>query len=335
MAVGNQTITDRYAMYLGDCIEVMTKLPSERVHLSVYSPPFGGLFHYSSSDRDLSNARNYKEFFEHYRFVVKELYRLTMPGRITAVHTADVPSGNSGNSDLTDFPGDVIRLHQEEGWRYVARYAVWKEPFAVRMRTLRKGLAHQTVVQDASRCENAAADYLVVFRRKGDNPTPIEHQGGLTEYAGERPIPKELLRYRGWTGKQTANRLSHWIWRQYASAFWDDVRIGRTLPYKEAKSEEDERHIHPLQLDVIERCVILWSNPGETVLTPFMGIGSEVFAALQEGRRAIGIELKPNYYQQAVKHIEGLAERGYQRDDGQQMDLPDMPLPGRMDVGEE
>lgn len=332
MAVGKQKITDRYAIYLGDCCEVMPKLPAACVHLSVYSPPFGGLFHYSSSDRDLSNARSYEEFFEHYRFVVQELARLTLPGRITAVHCADVPSGNSGDSDLSDFPGDIIRLHQAEGWRYVARYAVWKEPFAVRMRTLRKGLAHKTVVDDASRCENAAADYMVVFRRKGTNPVPIEHPDGLTEYAGERPIPADLLRYRGWAGKQTENRYSHWIWRQYASAFWDDVRIDRVLPYEDGKDEEDERHIHPLQLDVIERTVVLWSNPGETVLTPFMGVGSECYVALQEGRRAVGIELKESYYRQAERNIGTLEANGFRRDDGQQMAFPDMPLPGRLEV---
>ena len=303
MAVIEQEVTDRHAVYLGDCLEVMPTLPEGRVHLSVYSPPFGGLYHYSSSERDLSNSDDYGTFFEHYAFVVRELFRLTMPGRMTAVHCMDIPTGNTGTDALTDFPGDLIRLHEAEGWHYVARYAVWKEPLGVRNRTMAKNLAHKTIVEDSSRCSAAAADYLLVFRRKGKNPVAIAHPTGLHEYAGERQMPAELLKFKGWTGKQTENRFSHWIWRQYASAFWDDVRLGRVLPYREARDEEDEKHVHPLQLDVIERCIHLWSNPGETVLTPFMGVGSEVYSALRLGRRGIGIELKPSYYRQALKNI--------------------------------
>ena len=167
-----------------------------------------------------------------------------------------------------------------------------------------KNLAHKTIVDDSSRCTNADADYLLAFRKKGENPIPIEHPEGLMEYAGEREIPRELLSYRGWKGSQIENRYSHWIWRQYASAFWDDVRIGRVMPYKEARDEEDEKHVHPLQLDVIERCVVLWSNPGEVVFTPFMGVGSEVYGAVINNRKGIGAELKPTYYQQAVKNVE-------------------------------
>jgi DNA modification methylase len=166
-----------------------------------------------------------------------------------------------------------------------------------------KALAHKTIVDDSSRCTVASADYLLVFRRKGDNPVPIAHPHGLTRYAGERQMPNELLQYRNWKGKQTENRFSHWIWRQYASAFWDDVRIGRVLPFREARDEEDEKHVHPLQLDVIERAVVLWSNPGETVLTPFMGVGSEVYVPVRMGRKALGIELKPSYYRQALRNL--------------------------------
>jgi DNA modification methylase len=303
VAVADQLVTDRYALYLGDCLEVMPTLPEGAVHLSVYSPPFAGLYHYSSSPRDLSNARNYDEFFEHYAYVVRELHRLTMPGRMTAVHCMDVPSGNTGRDYLIDFPGDIIRLHEREGWRYVARYHVWKEPLTVRNRTMTKALAHKSIVDDSSRCTVASADYLLVFRRSGENPVPIEHPNGLLDYAGARPIPSELLPYRGWDGNQIENRYSHWIWRQYASAFWDDVRLDRVLPYREARDEEDEKHVHPLQLDVIDRCLALWSNPGETVLTPFMGVGSEVYAAVRAGRRAIGVELKPSYFRQAVKNV--------------------------------
>jgi len=303
VAIAEQEITDRYALYCGDCLEVMPELKKESVHLSIYSPPFGGLYHYSSSERDLSNSSDYGQFFEHYEFVVKELFRVTMPGRMTCVHCMDVPSGNSGHDHLTDFPGDIIRLHEKCGFHYIARYHVWKEPLGVRNRTMAKNLAHKTIVEDSSLCSVASADYLLVFRRKGKNTIPIEHPRGLLNYAGERQIPHELLGYRGWTGKQTENRYSHWIWRQYASAFWDDVRISHVLPYKEAKDEEDEKHIHPLQLDVIERCVVLWSNPKEIVLTPFMGVGSEVYCAVQNGRKAIGIELKKSYYNQALKNM--------------------------------
>lgn len=303
MAVKDQEVTDKYAIYNGDCMEVMPTLPSGSVHLSVYSPPFGGLYHYSSSERDLSNCDGYDEFFEHYAFVVRELYRLAMPGRMTAVHCMDIPSGNSGTDHMVDFTGDIIRLHEREGWNYVARYAIWKEPLGVRNRTMAKNLAHKTIVDDSSRCSNASADYLVVFRRPGENPVPITHPVGLLEYAGERKMPADLLKYRGWTGKQTENRFSHWIWRQYASAFWDDIRIGNVLPYREARDSEDEKHVHPLQLDVIERCIQLWSNPGENVLTPFMGVGSEVFQAVRSGRRGIGVELKESYYRQAVKNV--------------------------------
>ena len=304
MAVNTQKITDRYAIYEGDCIEVMNSLPDGKVHLSIYSPPFGGLYHYSSNDRDLSNADDYDQFFEHYTFVVQELYRLTMPGRMTAVHCADVPTGNSGGDALIDFTGDIIRLHVKNGWEYVARYSVWKEPLAVRNRTMRKDLAHKTIVDDSSKCSVASADYLVVFRRKGANPVPITHPTGLMDYAGERKPPADVLQYRGWTGKQTENRFSHWIWRQYASAFWDDVRMNRVLPFKAAREDEDEKHVHPLQLDVIDRCITLWSNPGEVVLTPFMGVGSEVYSALTLERMGIGIELKPSYYRQAVKNVD-------------------------------
>lgn len=305
MAVAEQEVTDRYAIYLGDCMEVMPTLPEGSIHLSIYSPPFAGLYHYSSSERDLSNCADYEEFFEHYRFVVEEIHRLTMPGRVTCVHCMDVPKSNTGKGDeLTDFPGDIIRAHNEAGFGFVARYAVWKEPLGVRNRTMMKSLAHKSIVDDSSRCSVASADYLLVFRKRGVNPIPIAHPRGLTEYAGEREIPHELHTYRGWKGKQIENRFSHWIWRQYASAFWDDVRIDRVLPYKEARDEEDEKHVHPLQLDVIDRCLTLWSNPEENVLTPFMGVGSEVYGAVRLGRRGIGIELKPSYYRQAAKNVE-------------------------------
>jgi DNA modification methylase len=320
VAVIDQKLTDRFAIYNGDCCEVMPTLPAASVHLSIYSPPFGGLYQYSSSERDLSNCASYTQFFEHYAFVVRELARVTMPGRMTAVHCMDVPSGNSGTDHLVDFPGDIIRLHEREGWRYIARYAVWKEPLGVRNRTMAKNLAHKTIVDDSSRCSVASADYLLVLRREGKNPVPIAHPHGLMDYAGAREMPRELLPFRGWKGNQIENRYSHWIWRQYASAFWDDVRIGRVLPYREAREEQDEKHVHPLQLDVIDRAIALWSNPGETVLTPFMGVGSEVYGALLAGRRGIGIELKSSYYRQAEKNV-AAGYAGRREEEQQPLDL--------------
>jgi len=302
----DQEITDSYALYNGDCMEVMADLPDESIHLSVYSPPFAGLYQYSSSERDLSNNVSYEAFFEHYGYVVADLARVTMPGRISAVHCMDVPSGNTGCDTLRDFPGDIIRLHAEHGFDYTARYHVWKEPLTVRNRTLTKALAHRTTVDDSSRCGVASADYLLAFRRRGENPVPIAHPTGFTEYAGAREIPRDVIGYRDWEGDQKQNRYSHWIWRQYASAFWDDVRLDRVLPFREARDEEDEKHVHPLQLDVIDRTLALWSNPGERVLTPFMGVGSEVYSAVRAGRLGLGVELKPSYYRQAVKNLESI-----------------------------
>jgi len=268
MAVIEQKVTDQYALYNGDCIETMATLPDGCVHLSVYSPPFGGLYHYSSSERDLSNCRDYAQFFEHYAFVVRELNRLTPPGRITAVHCTDVPSSNSGKDHLIDFPGDIIRLHEREGWHFIARHTIWKEPLWVRNRTMTKNLAHKTTVDDAAYAGVASADYLLLFRKTGEDKRPIAHPTGFHSYAGESPVPEEVRKYRGHKGKQTENRYSHWIWRQYASSVWDDIRMSRVLPFQDGRSPEDEKHVHPLQLDVIDRIISLRTNPGETVLTP-------------------------------------------------------------------
>lgn len=292
--------TDLYTLYHGDCCEVLPTLADDSVHLSVYSPPFCGLYHYSSSERDMSNCRSRDEFLQHYTFLVEQIARVTMPGRLTAVHCMDVPTGGG---ILYDLPGDIVRLHEAQGMRYIARHAIWKEPLGVRMRTMAKGLAHKQIVEDSAYCDVAGADYLLLFRKRGDNRVPIAHPEGLMAYAGERKIPEELHGYRGWQGKQTENRFSHWIWRQYASAFWDDIRIDRVVPFEEGRDPDDEKHVHPLQLDVIERIVVLRSNPGETVLTPFMGVGSEIYGALLNGRKGIGVELKASYYKQALKNV--------------------------------
>lgn len=315
MAVKEQVITDKYALYNADCIEVMKSLPDEKIDLSIYSPPFCGLYNYSSNEKDLSNCRSYQEFFIHYGFVIAEIARLTKPGRISAVHVMDVPGKGNGDTarmgcganvgtGLIDFPGDVIRAHEKHGFVFAGRRAIWKEPLGVRNRTMAKGLAHKQIVDDSTLCDVASADYLLMFRKTGENKIPVDHPTGLQSYAGEKIMPVENQQYKGHKGKQTENRYSHWIWRQYASSVWDDIRIDRVLPYKESKDPEDERHVHPLQLDVIERACVLWSNPGEVVLTPFMGVGSETYGAVINGRKAIGIELKPSYYRQAVRNME-------------------------------
>jgi len=304
----DQIHTKNYSLYNGDCISVMEQIPEETVDLSIYSPPFAGLYQYSSDEKDMSNCLDKNEFYAHYEFCIKQIHRLTKPGRMSAVHCMDIPTGNSGCDALLDFPGDIIRLHEKNGWRFTHRYFIWKEPLTVRNRTMMKSLAHRQLCEDSTRCSMANADQLLIFRRSGENKAPVSHPTGLHRYAGEEQMPNELLHLKGMEGDQKKNRFSHWIWRRYADAFWDDIRIDNVLPHREAKDNDDERHCHPLQLDVIERACVLWSNPGEVVLTPFMGVDSEVYGALLNGRKAIGIELKTAYYNQAVKNVQQVDE---------------------------
>lgn len=299
----NQQITDRWAIYNADSLDVMATMPDRSIHASIYSPPFAGLYVYSSNDRDVSNARNYAEFREHYGMFVAELHRLTKPGRLTAVHASPIPTSNTGKDSYFDFPGDVIRLHEENGWDWIARHVIWKEPLAVRNRTMSKNLAHKTICDDAAYAGVASADELLLFRKRGEPTEPITHPTGLDYYAGSEQVPHDLLKYRNWPGKQTENRYSHWIWRRYASSIWDDVRLDHVLPFRDAKDPDDEKHVHPLQLDVIARFVQLRTRPGEVVLTPFMGVGSEVYESVRLGRIGVGIELKPSYYEQALRNM--------------------------------
>jgi len=322
----DQVITDRYALWNGDCIAVMAELPPASVHASVYSLPFArpgganpGLYHYSSSERDLSNSRSYEEFLDHYGFVIEQVGRLTMPGRISGVHCMDVPVGNSGGDAMADFPGDLIKEHLKRGFSYLGRHVIWKEPLAVRNRTMVKDLTHQTTVEDASFAGIANGDYLLIFRKDGKNPVPVTHPNGFLTYYGAASPPARVSRFKGWAGSQIQNEYSHWIWRQYASCVWDDIRgnLGQyddpkkgmaVLPFQESRDEEDERHVHALQLDVIRRFVDMRTNPGETVLSPFMGVGSEVYGAVELGRRGLGAELKPSYFRQAVKNLATLED---------------------------
>lgn len=303
MALKEQVLNDKYAIYCGDCIEVMRDLPDKSIHFSVYSPPFAGLYQYSSDERDLSNSIDVDEFFDHYGFCIDEVSRLTMPGRISAVHVMDIPLSNAGCDAMFDFPGRVIQAHEERGFKYGGRRVIWKEPLMVRNRTMMKSLHHKTFCEDSTKNSIANADYLLMFRRTGENPIPVSHETGMLTYAGEDQHPSEILHLKGMKGDQKLNSYSQWIWRRYASSVWMDIRIDRVLPFLDAGDDEDEKHVHPLQLDVIERAVNMWTNPGETVLTPFMGVGSEVYGAVINGRRGIGCELKPSYYKQAVANL--------------------------------
>jgi hypothetical protein len=324
MAVKTQLITDRYAIYNADCVETMEQLPPSSIGLTVYSPPFAGLYQYSSDDKDMSNCINHDEFFTHYGFCIDQIARVTMPGRVSAVHCMDIPLSNAGCDSMFDLPGRIIREHEERGFAYGGRRVIWKEPLMVRNRTMMKSLHHKTLCEDSTRNSIANADYLLMFRRKGENQVPVTHEVGLLHYAGERNIPADVLSFRGMQGDQKKNQFSQWIWRQYASSVWDDIRIDRVLPYRAGRDGGDEKHVHPLQLDVIDRAVTMWSNPGETVLTPFMGVGSEVYGAVQLGRRGIGIELKESYYKQAIKNMEIAVEDTRTPDQTELLDIEGM-----------
>ncbi len=303
MAMIDQTITDQFAVYNGDCVEGMSAMNDRSLDLSLYSPPFMGLYVYSSDERDMSNSIDKDEFFEHYGYCVDQIARLTKPGRISAVHCSDIPLSNSGCDAIFDLAGAIIKIHEARGWSYAGRRVIWKEPLMVRNRTMMKSLAHKTFCQDTTRTSIANADWLLTFRRDGENERPVVKPCGVLSYAGERHPPADVLHFRGMEGDQKKNRFSQWVWRQYASSLWDDIRIDRTLPHREGGDPEDEKHVHPLQLDVIERACVLWSNPGEVVLTPFMGVGSEVYGAVINGRKGVGIELKTSYYKQAVRNL--------------------------------
>ena len=317
-----QIVTEDYAIYNSDCMEVLPTLPDNSIDMSVYSPPFAGLYNYSSSHRDFSNCDTKEDFLKQYEYLIKEMARVTKPGRINAVHVTEVVQNNG---DSWDFPHEVIRMHQENGFKYKGRVTIWKEPLKVRMRTMVKSLMHKLIVEDATQCFPAQPDYLLIFKRKGEAEVPVTHQYGLNKYYGEIPILPNILQAWNNANKSDLNaeqlwehlnninepegitKLNHYIWQRYASSVWDDIRINNVLPFRDSKEDDDEKHVHPLQLDVIDRCVDLWTNPGETVLTPFMGVGSEVYSPVSLGRKAIGIELKDSYYKQAVIN---LAEAG-------------------------
>lgn len=304
MAVREQTVTDQWAMYCGDCIEVMEELPEGKVGLALFSPPFADLYCYSDAPNDLGNCGSYDEFFSHFRYVVCGLKRLLAPGRLCGVHCIDIPAmkERDGYIGLKDFPGDIIRAFQTAGFVYHSRHVIWKDPLIEATRTKALGLMHQQLCKDSLRCRAGLPDYLLAFRAPGENTVPVCHKEGLSRFCGSDD-----------PGGQGVKR-SHNIWRRYASPVWMDIRQTHTLNYRAARDPEDEKHICPLQLDVIERACVLWSNPGEVVLTPFAGVGSEVYGAVMNGRKGIGIELKPSYYRQAVRNLASLKTQTEQED---------------------
>lgn len=327
MTVKNQIITDRYAIYNSDCMEVLPTIPEASVDLSIYSPPFAGLYNYSSSERDFSNCDSKEQFLEQYEFLIAQMARVTKPGRINAVHCTDV---FDNACRLWDFPHEVIRIHEKYGFQYRNRITIWKEPLKVRMRTMVKSLMHKLIVEDSTQCFTAMPDYVLIFTKKGENAVPVTHERGLTRYFGETPILPNIL--RAWNNANgtdlspnqlwdflnksfadhedpKSNKLSHYIWQRYASSVWDDIRIDNVLPFRDSREEDDEKHVHPLQLDVIDRLVDLYSNPDEVVLTPFMGVGSEVYSPVSLGRKAIGIELKDSYFKQAAINMADAEDR--------------------------
>jgi DNA modification methylase len=315
--IKDQVITNDYAIYNSDCMYVLPTLADESIDLSVYSPPFAGLYNYSSSENDFSNCESKEQFLQQYEFLVKEKARVTKPGRITAVHCTDI---HDNQCYLWDFPHEIIRIHEKYGFHYRNRITIWKEPLKVRMRTMVQSLMHKFIVEDSTRCFTAMPDYVLIFTKRGENKVPVTHPCGLQEYFGETPfLPAHIETYgnyadfrkkwAGFDGDPRENKMSHLIWQRYASSVWDDIRIDNVLPFRDAKEEDDEKHVHPLQLDVIDRIVELYSNPGEVVLTPFMGVGSEVYSPVSQGRKAIGIELKESYFKQAIANCELAGKR--------------------------
>ena len=274
----NSVITEDYALFHGDSCEVIKGIPSNSVHFQIYSPPFASLYTYSSSDRDLGNSRTYKEFWQHYKYLIAEQFRVQKEGRLISIHCMNLPTSKAtdGYIGIRDFRGDIIREYQEAGFIYHSEVCIWKDPVIAMQRTKALGLLHKQIKKDSSMSRQGIPDYLVTMRKPGVNPEPITHTN--------ESFPVD-------------------IWQRYASPVWDDINPSKTLQYMAGRDGDDERHICPLQLQVIERSMDLWSNPGDTVLSPFMGIGSEGYVSVEKGRKFIGIELKESYFNLATKNI--------------------------------
>ena len=274
---------DNWSMYHADCVELSRQLPPESIGFSIYSPPFSSLFVYSDSVADLGNCGTDEEFFEQYGFLCREMYRLTKLGRLTAVHCSELPKKKcvDGVIGLKDFPGQIVRMHEDAGWTFHSRITIWRDPVVEMTRTKALGLLYKQLRKDSTKSRAGMPDYLLLFRKDGENANPVEHK----------------------TEDFTVSR-----WQQWASPVWMDIQQTDTLNCRMARDHKDERHICPLQLDLIERALVMWSNPGDAVFSPFAGIGSEGYVALQQGRRFIGSELKESYYRQACRYLSA-AER--------------------------
>ena len=309
MKVIDQVIEDKYALYQGDCVEVVKGIPESTIHFTLFSPPFSSLFTYSNSERDMGNSKSDEEFMEHFLYLVPELYRVTMPGRLVAFHCMNIPATlvKDGYIGIKDFRGDLIRIFQKVGFIFHSEIVIWKDPLLQAVRTKALTLAHKQISKDSSRCGQGLPDYIVVMRKPGDNPEPIAHGRGFENYIGTMPEPNEPK-----NDNARVNKYSHVVWQRYASPVWFDIDQTNTLNIQQARDEKDERHICPLQLDVIARCLELWSNKGDVILSPFAGIGSEGYKAVEMGRRFIGIELKESYFKQMVKNMKYISSKGKQ-----------------------
>lgn len=314
MNVVNQKIKEYYALYQGDSCEVMKGLPDDSIHYTLFSPPFASLYTYTNSDRDMGNSKTDSEFYQHFQYLIAELFRVTMPGRLLSFHCINVPMMKSrdGVIGLKDFRGELIRLFIQAGFIFHSEVCIWKDPLVEATRTHSLGLLHKQVMKDSAMCRQGIPDYVITMRKPGDNPEPIGHPNGFQRFFGEeepdaekgereQPDPEKYKKHEKYNEKPI---YSHQVWRKYASPVWMDIRQSNTLTKNGARDEKDERHICPLQLDVIARCLALWTNPGDIVLDPFAGIGSTNYMALRMDRRTIGIELKESYYKQAVLNCE-------------------------------
>ena len=316
MDVINQIVTDKYALYHGDCVEVVSGINDDSVDFSIFSPPFASLYTYSNSDRDMGNCNNDDEFFSQFSYLVEQLYRVLRPGRLIAIHCMNLPTSkqNDGFIGIKDFRGDLIRLFQKYGFIYHSEVCIWKDPVVAMQRTKAIGLLHKTIKKDSAMSRQGIPDYLVVVRKPGENTKPIE--GEFTHFVGDELMNAfiERERHDGRVAQfpdKDRGATSIDVWQRYASPVWHDINQTNTLNFKEGRDSDDERHICPLQLDVVERAMQLWSMEGDVVLTPFLGIGTEAYQAVSMGRKAIGVELKESYFNLAVRNVQQAEKQQY------------------------
>jgi len=302
MDVINQVVNDDYAIYHADCVEGMKGIPDDSIHFSIYSPPFASLFTYSNSDRDMGNSANRAEFYKHYQYLINEHYRTHMPGRIISVHCMNLPTSkqNDGFIGLTDFRGEIIRMFLDAGFIYHSEVVIWKCPVVAVTRTKAVGLLHKTIEKDSAMSRMGIPDTLLMFRKPGENPVPVKGRFKIDEFAGDDKPDVANDAFNGEVDRW--NSIN--VWQRYASPVWMDINQSDTLQYRNARDHGDERHICPLQLDVIDRAIQLWSLPGETVLSPFGGIGSEGYMSVIRKRKPVMFELKESYFKMQMKNME-------------------------------